>query len=66
MFAQNLGPIWNRLGKKELRELHRVKLKKKIFKFVKFSAKFGSLNVQIKNNFKNIIFIACKWSKICK
>ena len=27
---------------------------------------FGSLNVQIRNNFKNIIFIACKWCKICK
>ena len=36
---------------------------KEIFpKFVKFSAKIGSLNVQI----RNIIFIACKWSKICK
>ena len=25
-----------------------------------FSAKFGSLNMQIKKYFKNIIFIACK------
>ena len=29
-------------------------------KIVKFSAKIGFLIVQIKNNFKNIIFIACK------
>ena len=29
-----------------------------------FFAKFGSLNVQIRNNFKNIIFIAFKWCKI--
>ena len=34
-------------------------------KVVKLSARFGFLNVQIRNNFKNIIFIACKWSKIC-
>ena len=35
-------------------------------KFVKFSAKFGSLNVQIRNNLKNIIFIAFLWCKVCK
>ena len=35
-------------------------------KFVKLFVKFGSLNVQIRNNLKNIICIACKWSKICK
>ena len=39
---------------------------KKTGKFVKLFAKCGSLNVQIINNFKNIIFIACKRSKICK
>ena len=35
-------------------------------KLVHFSANFRSLNTQIKNNFKNVIFIACKWCKICK
>ena len=35
-------------------------------KFVNLSAKFGSLNVQIRNNFKNNIFIACKRSKTFK
>ena len=36
-------------------------------KLVNFSANFGSLNVQIRNNFKkNVIFITCKWRKICK
>ena len=49
-----------RLGTKELHEHHGVKL------FFRFSAKFGSLNMHIRNNFKNIIFIACKWCKICK
>ena len=34
--------------------------------FVKFSAKIGSLNIQTRNNFKNIIFIACKWNKVCQ
>ena len=56
-----------RLWKNKLLELHRVQFLKRVSsKFVKFSGKFGSLNVQIRNNFKNIIFIACKWSKICK
>ena len=42
-------------------------LKKRFFtKFGKFSAKFWSLNVQIINNFQNIVFIACKCSNICK
>ena len=31
-----------------------------------FSAKFGFLDVQVRNNFQNVIFIACKWCKICK
>ena len=35
-------------------------------KFVLFSAKFDSLNVQIRNNFNNVIFIAYNWCKICK
>ena len=56
-----------RVGKNKLHEIRRVQLKKKDFlpNLWNFSAKFGSLNVQIRNNFKNIIFIACKWSKIC-
>ena len=33
---------------------------------VHFPANFWSLNVQIRNNFKNVILIACKWCKICK
>ena len=53
--------------KEKLHELRRVKfLKRFSAKFVKFAVKFGSLNVQIRYNFKNIIFIACKWIKICK
>ena len=49
-----------RLEKNELHELCGVQfLKRFSAKFVKFSAKFGSLNVQIRNNFKNIFFIAC-------
>ena len=53
-----------RLGK--LHKLRGVQLFERFSsKFVIFSAKFGSLNLQIRNNFKNIIFIACKWSKIC-
>ena len=57
----------SRLGKNELHELRRVKFLK-IFsaKFVIFSAKFWCLNMQIRNKFKNTIFIACKWSKMCK
>ena len=35
-------------------------------KFSKFSAKYGFLNEQIRNHFKIVIFIACKWCKICK
>ena len=34
--------------------------------FVNISAKFGFLNMQSRNDFKNVIFIACKWCKICK
>ena len=34
-------------------------------KLVNFSANFGSLNVKIWNNSKNVIFIACKRCKIC-
>ena len=32
-------------------------------KFVRFSTKFWSLNVTIRNNMENIIYIPCKWSK---
>ena len=46
--------------KKKLHELRGVQFLKR------FSAKFVSLNVPIRNNFTNIIFIACKLSKICK
>ena len=35
-------------------------------KFVKFLAKFGSLKMQIRYNFKNITFIAFKGKKVCK
>ena len=41
-------------------------LKRFSSKFSKKIAKIGSLSVPIRNNFKNIIFITCKWSKICK
>ena len=59
--------IGSRLGRNELHELCGVKfLKRFSVKFVIFSPKLGSLNVQIRNNYKNIIYIACKWSKICK
>ena len=48
------SPQMARPGKKnEPHELCRVQLLKR------FSAKFGSLNVPIRNNFKNIIFIVC-------
>ena len=35
-------------------------------KLINFSANFGSLNVKIRNIFKTVIFIACKWCKICR
>ena len=43
-----------------------IKRKKLSAVFVNISAKFGFLNMQIRNNFKNVIFIACKWFKIFK
>ena len=50
-----------RLGKNKLLELRGVQLLKRFSaKFVLFSAKFGPLNVQIRKNFKNVIFIAYK------
>ena len=56
-----------RLGKNKLHKLRGVQL---FFgfsaKLVHFSDNFWSLNGQRKNNFKNIIFIACKWCKIWK
>ena len=58
------GYTLSRLGKNKLHELPRVQfLKRFSAKFVIFSAKFWFLNIQIRNKFKNIIFIACKWSK---
>ena len=53
----SFGQTW----KNELHELHGVQLLK-IFsaKFVNFSDKFAYLNVQIRKNFKNIIFIVYK------
>ena len=51
----------NRPGKNKLHELRGIHL---FFlfsaKLVHFSANFGSLKVQIRNNFKNVMFIACK------
>ena len=48
-----------RLGINKLHELRKVQfLKSFSAKFFKFSAKFGSLNMQIRHYFKNIIFIA--------
>ena len=48
----------DRLGKNEPNGLRGVEFYKRFSEnFVKFSAKFGSINVQIRNNFKNIIFI---------
>ena len=35
-------------------------------KFVNISAKFGFLNMRTRNNFKNVILVACKWCKIFK
>ena len=56
-----------RLEKNQHHEIRRVQfLKRSSAKFVQFYAKFRPLNVQIRNNFKNIRFIACKWSKIYK
>ena len=54
-------------GKKGVHEFREFQfLNRFSAKFVLFSAKFGTLNVQIRNTFKNIIFIGCKWCKICK
>ena len=55
-----------RLGKNELHKLCGVQLCSRFFvKLVNFFSKLGSLNVQIRNNL-NVIFIVCKWCKICK
>ena len=62
--AQSTGPDFEKTNSMNSAEFN---LKKRFSaKFVKFSAKFRPLNEQIRNNFKNIIFIACKWSKKCK
>ena len=54
-----------RLGKNDLNNLRGSNFFKRFSaNYFKFSAKFGSLNVQTENNFKNIILIACQWSKI--
>ena len=58
--------IGSQTRKNKLNKLRKVQLKKNSAKFVKFSAKLRSLNVQIINTLKNIILIACKWSKICQ
>ena len=56
-----------RLGKYELHEPHGVQLFKRFSaKFVNISAKFGFLNMRTRNNFKNVILVACKWCKIFK
>ena len=62
-----LKPTTYRLGKNKLHKLHGVNFFKRFSaKFVNFFAKFGCLNLHIRNNLNNVIFIACKWSKICK
>ena len=35
-------------------------------KFVQFSTKYFSFDVEIRKHLKNIIFTACKWCKLCK
>ena len=52
----------------ELHELHGVHFFFSSFfaKFVNISAKFGFLNMRIRNNFKNFIFIARKICRIFK
>ena len=53
--------LYTDLEKNKLHELHGVQLLKRFSAiFDLFSAKFGSLNVQIRNNFKNVSFIAYK------
>ena len=61
--GKNGKVVGGRLGKNKLR---RFLFKKRILKICQVLAKLESLNVQSRNNFKNIIFIACKWCKICK
>ena len=55
-----------RLGKNELHELCGIQFLFRFYSpnFFNFSAKFGSLNVQIRNRLKNVIFKVSKWCKI--
>ena len=60
-------PSVSRLGKNELHDLRGVQLFFRFSaKFVNFSAKFESLNMQIRNDLKIVIFIVCKYCKTCK
>ena len=55
------------MKKKEPHELRGVQLFKRFStKLVLFSAKFGSLNMQIRNNFQNVILIGYTGCTICK
>ena len=59
--------MFGQTRKKKLHELRGVQLFKRFSaKLVDFSAKFGFLDLQVKNSFQNVIFIACKRCKICK
>ena len=50
-----------RLGKTELHELRGVQIYLRFSaKLEDFSAQFGFLDVKVRNNFQNVIFIACK------
>ena len=65
-FLQNIP--YNQTWKREKKSMNPVEFNfsERFFaKFVKCSTKFKSFNVEIRNNFKNIIFIACKWRKTC-
>ena len=56
-----------RVGKNKIHEHCGVKFFFNVLRQIfKFFPKFRSLNVQIRNNFKYITFIDCKWCNICK
>ena len=60
--VQNGPKLYNMVQtwKKELNELCIQLSKRFSAKSVSISTKFGLLNMQIRNNFKNVFFIACK------
>ena len=55
-----------RCKKQGLRVLQNSTFLRFFANFVRFSAIFFSLNVQIRNTLKNTIFTACKWCRLCK